>query len=151
MFSGACRTTQNNNGNPPKDTEEGTGVETTQRPQDANAPLLQKVIGASTTTHPANRIEICTLIASDVKDLKQVENAIADVKGQDIVNGFIFRSVVPSIQYFGYLGSERVLLSEANAEISITRKPPSGQGNASLDGLMEILNEKCGEKTDRPN
>lgn len=113
-------------------------------------PILQKVIGDLTRDYPENRVEVCTLIASDVADLPKVKTEIANVKIQALADGFILTGVIPSIQYFGYVEGEKILLSEISDIKRRIRMPESEQGNPSLDFLMEILNQKCGVKDARP-
>ena len=115
-----------------------------------DAPLLQKVVGDLTKEYPENRQEVCSLLKTDVDDLPKVQDAITTIKAQEIVDSFILTAVIPSIQYFGYLGTEQVLLSEISDKKRRTRLPVSEQGNPSLDYLMGILDAKCGVKDARP-
>ncbi len=117
--------------------------------QDKTAPVLQKVVGDLTRDHPDNRFEVCTLLEGDLKDFARVKQEIERVKGQEISEGFILTPVIPSLQYFAYLGSEKILLSEIGSTRKI-RLPVGEQGNPSLDYIMEQIDEKCGAKHDRP-
>lgn len=116
---------------------------------DPSRPVLQKVVGALTRDYPENRFEVCNVLASDITNLEEVKTAIASVQSQSLQDGLILTAVVPSIQYFGYIGGEQVLLSEISDKRR-TRAPESGQGNPSFDLLMEVLNTKCGAKDGRP-
>lgn len=117
--------------------------------EDANAPVLQKVIGELTKGHPENRLEVCTLIKSDFQDLDAVKAAIATVKEQALQTHLMVTAVVPSLQYFAYVGKEAIVLSERGSAAKI-RVPADGQGNPSLDLLMKHLDEGCGVNDARP-
>ncbi|RZA25854.1 MAG: hypothetical protein EOP10_05545 [Proteobacteria bacterium] len=118
--------------------------------EDPGAPVLQKVVGELTRDYPENRVEVCTLIESDLDETAKVKKEVAVVKAQELQDGFILRGVIPSIQYYGYVGAEQVLLWEISDEKNRTRIPQGELGNASLDYLMGILDAKCGVKDARP-
>ncbi|RZA11457.1 MAG: hypothetical protein EOP10_33035, partial [Proteobacteria bacterium] len=73
--------------------------------QDSALPVLQKVVGELTRDYPENRVELCTLIESDLDDVAKVKKEVAVVKTQELQDGFILRGVIPSIQYYGYVGA----------------------------------------------
>ncbi len=118
--------------------------------ESTNQAVLQKVLGDLTRDYPENRYEVCTLFKDDVTDFNAVKANLEKIKSQELVDGFILTAVIPSIQYFGYLGSEQVLLSEISDKKRRTRLPVSEQGNPALDELMAILDSKCGVKDARP-
>lgn len=133
-----------------KDIEVPEPLPKAQLVEPADAPVLQKVVGDLTRDYPENRVEVCTLIPTDISDLPKVKTEIARVKDQSLADGFILTGVIPSIQYFGYINGEKYLLSEISDTKRRTRIPDDEQGNPSLEYLMEILNQKCGVKDARP-
>lgn len=107
-------------------------------------PALKKVIGDLTKKYPENRQESCVIVRGDLNNLKDIDNAIAAVSKQELADAFIFRAQIPSIQYFGFLNGEAILLSETSDENMKFRRPEGEFGNPSLDLLMNAFESKCG-------
>lgn len=142
LLSNACRTADND-----KDVKAPAPLLVTSASSD---PVLKKMIGDLTKKYPENREQNCTIIRSDLPNIKEVDLAIAAVSKQELTDAFIFRAQIPSIQYFGYLGGEAVLLSETSDEKMKFRRPEGELGNPQLDLLMNAFESKCGGSDANP-
>jgi len=136
LMMNACRTSDND-----KDVKAPIPLLATTASSD---PVLKKVIGDLTKKYPENREQTCTIVRGDVTNLKDIDLAIAAVSKQALADAFIFRAQIPSIQYFGYLNGEAVLLSEAGDEKMRFRRPEGELGNPNLDLLMKAFESACG-------
>ncbi len=113
-------------------------------------PILRKSIGGLTQKYPDNRVEECLIVRGDLSNPDEIDSAIHNLSRQELVEDFILRAQIPSIQYFAYWMGEPLLLSEISDEKMRFRRPEGEIGTKSLDILMKIFEGKCGENNLRP-
>lgn len=132
----ACRTTDDNTQAKQEPPAEISGGKTV---------LLKKVVGGLTKDYPESRYSECLIYREDMTNSEAILKDLEELKTQRLQEGFIFRPQIPSVQFYGYLGKEPILLQEIGAEKAQYLMPQDANapGNPKLALIMETFKEKC--------
>lgn len=138
----ACRTTDDSH---PAKQEEPTPAQNAG--EAGKTVLLKKVVGELTKNYPENRYSECVIYREDSKDSDTILKDLEELKTQRLQEGFIFRPQIPSVQLYGFLDKDPILLQEIGAEKAQYRMPADATvpGNPRLGLITKTIQEKCGD------
>lgn len=110
----------------------------------SGTPILKKIVGALSKEDPKAQHYECTVLASDIPQLAQVEQWIKEVAAAPIVEALYFRPTIPSIQIFAYQNGAEVLLFESYSTARY-RRPTNENSvkNDTAEELIKIAHQKC--------
>lgn len=102
--------------------------------------LLQKIVGGII---PKAQIFDCTVMSTDVANLDEVKKLIAEaLRDKDSITKAVhFRATDPSIEYYAYSGTDKILLSRDESEYHFLAK--NNALHPAAKSLMDIADKHC--------
>ncbi len=111
--------------------------------------ILEKIIGGLSAGEKAEGVFSCKLGTKDLKNLEQVQNSLRELAKAKMLTAMHFRATEPSVEFYGYLGSEKVLIYRDYSTLDFPAAAPSAQDpsgserHKASENLEALLDELC--------